>query len=202
MGAQLNVYGIVPESIVDGPGLRYAVFVQGCSHGCPGCQNPESHAVDGGTRWDVDDIFADLRENRLVRRVTFSGGEPFEQAPALAQLAWQVKAAGYDLWVWTGYLYEDLRARAAEAEAEAGADATSEAAEAAAIRDLLVAADVLVDGPYVQALRSLDLAWRGSANQRIINLAAMRAAGDLSTIILWEPASQVSPELLRKPESW
>lgn len=192
MGAKLRVYGIEPESIVDGPGLRYAIFVQGCTHHCPGCHNPESQPAEGGMVYDVEAIFEDIRAYRMVRRVTFSGGEPFEQPVALAELAKMLKAAGYQLWSYTGYLYEDLLRR------------DPETPEGAATRELLDCVDVLVDGPFVLAKRSLDLEWRGSSNQRLINLAAMRRAGSVAPedIILWKSAPAVSPSLLVRPQSW
>ena len=189
MGTELKVYGIAPESIVDGPGLRYAIFVQGCSHHCPGCHNPESQPAEGGHIYDVADIFADIRAHRIISRVTFSGGEPFEQPEALSRLGRMLKDAGYELWCWTGYVYEDLRRR------------STDTPEGAAIAELLSLADVLVDGPFVLAQRSLELVWKGSSNQRVINLTAMRAAGT-DDIILWESAPAVSPELLRRPSSW
>lgn len=183
---ELRLYGAEPNSIVDGPGLRYAVFVQGCSHACPGCHNPDSHAPDGGQLTRIADIMADIRSNGLVHDVTLSGGEPFEQARACAELARQLKAESYGLWVYTGYRYEDLRARA---------DAGAGTPEADAIGALLDAADVLVDGPFVEAQRSLDLRWRGSANQRILDIPATRAAGRL---IAWTEPSFTPP----KPASW
>ncbi len=190
MGTELQVYGIDPESIVDGPGLRYAIFVQGCSHDCAGCHNPESHAPEGGQRYDIADIFADIAAHRLVRGVTFSGGEPFDQPEALAALAGELKEAGYSLWCWTGYTYEALRRRG------------DESAEGAATQTLLSLADVLVDGPFVLERRTLSLPWRGSANQRLIDLGAMRASGDMDTVLLWEPTPDVPPELLQRPQSW
>lgn len=183
---EVRLYGAEPNSIVDGPGLRYAVFVQGCSHACPGCHNPDSHAPDGGQLTRIADIVADIRSNGLVHDVTLSGGEPFEQARACAELARQLKAEGYGLWVYTGYRYEDLRARA---------DAGAGTPEADAIGALLDAADVLVDGPFVQAQRSLDLQWRGSANQRILDMPATRAAGHP---VAWSAPSFTPP----KPASW
>lgn len=218
----IRLYGAVPDSIVDGPGLRYGVFVQGCTHHCPGCHNPESQSADGGTLTTTDAVLADIRANGLVHDVTFSGGEPFEQAAACAELAQRLKAEGYGIWSYTGYLYEDLlrTARSAgpdtgnakpagNAASPAGAADDASAGEASAavpatrldpagVRDLLACVDVLVDGPFVESLKSLSLKWCGSSNQRLIDLAAMRAAGDLDRVILWEPPSFV-PE---KPPSW
>ncbi|WP_165171118.1 anaerobic ribonucleoside-triphosphate reductase activating protein [Adlercreutzia sp. ZJ242] len=176
----INLYGAVPDSIVDGPGLRYAVFVQGCSHACPGCHNPESQPREGGTLTTTDAVLADIRANGLVHDVTLSGGEPFEQAAACAHLARQLKEEGYGVWAYTGYLYEDL-VRLAEHEV--------------AVRELLDNVDVLVDGPFVQARKSLSLKWCGSSNQRLIDVAATRAAG---RVVTWEPPSFVP----QKPPSW
>lgn len=180
----INLYGAVPDSIVDGPGLRYAVFVQGCSHGCPGCHNPESQPREGGTLTTTDAVLADIRANGLVHDVTLSGGEPFEQAAACAHLARQLKVEGYGVWTYTGYLYEDLARRA---DADEGADED--------VRALLDNTDVLVDGPFVEALKSLSLKWCGSSNQRLIDVAATRAAG---RVVTWEPRSFVP----QKPPSW
>ena len=83
----ISLFGTVPDSIVDGPGLRYAVFVQGCSHHCPGCHNPESQPAEGGTETTLAALLADIRANGLVHDVTLSGGEPFEQPEACAALA-------------------------------------------------------------------------------------------------------------------
>lgn len=220
----IRLYGAVPDSIVDGPGLRYGVFVQGCTHHCPGCHNPESQPVGGGTLTTVDAVLDDIRANGLIHDVTLSGGEPFEQAVACAELARGLKEEGYGIWTYTGYLYEDLLriARAADAATSAAdsvnitdvvniADVASDADPAApasapapahldpqGVRDLLAYVDVLVDGPFVESLKSLALKWCGSSNQRLIDLAAMRAAGDSDHVILWKPRSFV-PE---KPASW
>ena len=107
----ISLYGTVPDSIVDGPGLRYAVFVQGCSHNCPGCHNPESQPVEGGTVTALDDLLADIEANGLVHDVTLSGGEPFEQPAACAILARALKERGYGVWSYSGYLYDDLSKR-------------------------------------------------------------------------------------------
>lgn len=187
----VQLYGTVLDSIVDGPGLRYAVFVQGCSHGCPGCHNAESQPRCGGTPCSVDALIADIRSNKLVHDVTLSGGEPFEQAPALAVLARRLKALGYGIWTYTGYLYEDLQDVACD---EVHAKHTP-LLDSEGVRALLDATDVLVDGPFVESLRSLGLMWRGSSNQRLIDMAASRAAGK---VVLWE-AHQEFPH---KPASW
>lgn len=182
----IQLYGADPNSIVDGPGLRYAVFVQGCSHACPGCHNPESHDPCGGQRTAISDILADIRANGLVHDVTISGGEPFDQPEACAALATLCKQDGYGVWVFTGYLYEDLKRKAE------GDEAT---------RALLEAADVLVDGPYVEDLRSLDLKWRGSSNQRVIDMDATRKTGQFT---LWQApvTAAAAMSALEKPANW
>ena len=107
----ISLYGTVPDSIVDGPGLRYAVFVQGCSHHCPGCHNPESQPAEGGTETTLAALLADIRANGLVHDVTLSGGEPFEQPEACAALAAALKREGYGVWS-CSVIYEDLATRA------------------------------------------------------------------------------------------
>lgn len=183
--AQLCVYGLVPDSIVDGPGLRYVVFVQGCTHGCPGCHNPESQPSEGGMWYSLDAIHDDIVANKLIHAVTFSGGEPFEQPEACALLAERLKSEGYNIWAYTGYLFEDLLRMAKD-------DAIEQAPHIAAFLGNI---DVLVDGPFVSALQSLDLKWRGSSNQRIIDVSATLASG---AVVEWHaPAFE-----LEQPPSW
>lgn len=192
----IRLYGTAPDSIVDGLGLRFAVFVQGCSHGCPGCHNEDSQPACGGTVQRIDDLVARITANGLVQGVTISGGEPFEQAPACAELARRLRERGLSVWTYSGYRYEDLAARAAIAELEGGnAVAGLSSVDAAGARDLLTVTDVLVDGPFVQELRSYELPWRGSSNQRLIDVVATRVEGH---IVLWETRK----ELPRKPASW
>lgn len=187
---KMRLYGAVPDSIVDGPGLRYAVFMQGCSHGCPGCHNPESQPFDGGTETTVEAVFEDIVSNELVRDVTLTGGDPFDQAGAAAELASRLKAAGYGVWAYTGYLYEDLLERGTVDQLR-----------------LLDNIDVLVDGPFVESLKSYALDWRGSSNQRLIDLTAIRRAasslgGGLADVgmIEWRPAPCDFDDA--KPANW
>lgn len=198
--ANINLFGSVADSIVDGPGLRFAVFVQGCTHGCLGCHNPESWSACGGTPTPIADIVEQVRANGLITGVTLSGGEPFEQPGACSCLAAQLKTAGYDIWTYTGYLYEDLLAFANASAQEAfshplAAFAANPEAAQAAVRGLLQNTDVLVDGPFVQAEKSLGLKYRGSSNQRLIDLPATYAAG---CVVEWR-AAEVFPS---KPASW
>lgn len=154
---EIRISGTVSESIVDGPGLRYVVFVQGCPHNCPGCHNPQTHDFGGGRIVDTDELFAECIENPLIKGVTFSGGEPFCQAEALYVLGKQFKERGYDLWCYSGWTYMELM-RKAEREDYAA--------------KLLSILDVLVDGRYIQERRTLSLSFRGSDNQRLVDVQA------------------------------
>ena len=165
MADTLRLYGLVTDSIVDGPGYRTAVFTQGCPHGCPGCHNPDSHALEGGTLWSLDEIEKRFTGNPLLSGVTLSGGEPFLQAAGCAEVARRAHTRGLNVWTYTGYLYERL---------------TDMAREDAGVRALLQQTDVLVDGPFVLQERSLELEFRGSRNQRLIDLNRTRQSGALT----------------------
>ena len=155
---ELRVAGVIEESIVDGPGIRFVLFLQGCRLHCPGCQNPQTWDFNGGTLVPSDEVFARIRENPLVHGVTFSGGEPFEQAEALLPLAKELKAQGYHLMAFSGFTLEQL-------------------VQKPECRALLEQLDLLVDGPFIEAQKSLDLRFRGSRNQRILNMPATRENG-------------------------
>lgn len=157
--SKLRISGIVSESIVDGPGIRYTIFTQGCPHHCPGCHNPQTHDFAGGYDADTDAILREVAEDPLLQGVTFSGGEPFCQPEALLPVAKAVKEMGKDLVVYSGYTLEQL---------------LELAKERPAIGELLDTCDILVDGPYMEALRDIDLLFRGSSNQRIIDLHLLR----------------------------
>ncbi len=148
----IRLAGITRDSIVDGPGIRTTFYVQGCPHHCPGCHNPETWPFEGGTEMTPDELFAIVRENPLCKGVTFSGGEPFAQAEKLLPLARMLKEAGYELASYTGYAIEQLMN---------GTDAQ---------KALLAEVDVLIDGPFLLAERSLELNFRGSRNQRVLNV--------------------------------
>lgn len=158
----LRIAGIQQDSIVDGPGIRCVIFTQGCPHRCPGCHNPQTHDPKGGREADVQEILTQIAGNPLASGVTFSGGEPFVQAKALVPVAEGVKKMGKHLMIYTGYLYEQL--------------ADSHEPE---VQRLLMLADVLVDGPFMMEERDLTLPYRGSANQRVIDLEKTRERGEV-----------------------
>lgn len=164
---EIRLYGTVEDSIVDGPGIRYAVFTQGCPHHCPGCHNPESHDFEGGKTADTAELIRVMQANPLLDGLTLSGGDPMCQPEACAELARAAKAMGLNVWCYTGYTWEALLAE-------------NDPARMA----LLAAVDVLVDGPFVQAKRSLALKYCGSSNQRLIDAAKTLTAGHA---VLWEP---------------
>jgi anaerobic ribonucleoside-triphosphate reductase activating protein len=159
---KIRLAGYIPESVVDGPGIRFVLFAQGCQHHCPDCHNPQTHDLNGGDLVDIAAIFERIKKTKLIRGVTFSGGEPFLQAAPLAQLARQIKALGLGLVTFSGYTFEELFALAARDKA---------------VKDLLAASDILVDGKYIAAQRDISLAFRGSANQRLIDVPRSLLAG-------------------------
>ena len=152
---RLRIAGIEPESFVDGPGIRMTIFTQGCHHNCPGCQNPQTHDFNGGRDIDIEEIVSMLDDNPLLDGVTFSGGDPMDQAEALIPLARIIKERGLNLVIFTGYTYERLM------ELAAGRPGFTE---------LLSYADILIDGPFIMAKKSLEIKFRGSSNQRIIDV--------------------------------
>ena len=159
---KIRLAGIVDESIVDGKGIRMTVFTQGCPHHCPGCHNPQTHDFTGGTEEDTDEIFERFCENPLLRGITFSGGEPFCQPVPLKTLADCVHSVKKDVTIYTGWTYEQLIAMH-----DPDVDA------------LLSVCDVLVDGPFVESLKDPDLLFRGSENQRLIDMRATRETGNV-----------------------
>ena len=155
----LDLSGIVSDSIVDGPGIRTTIFSQGCPHHCPGCHNPETWDFGCGTQVPVEAIVDIVKSNPLCRGITFSGGEPFAQAAGFAKLAVLLKAKGYEVASYSGYTFEELL--------EGSEDQ----------KKLLEAIDILIDGPFLQAQKSLEIAFRGSRNQRILDVKKSLAEG-------------------------
>lgn len=148
----LELSGIVSDSIVDGPGIRTTVFAQGCPHRCEGCHNPQTWEFGCGTAVQVERIAEAVGENPLCKGVTFSGGEPFAQPEGFAKLAKLLKKKGYEVASYSGYTFEQLLS---------GTKAQ---------KLLLQSIDVLIDGPFVQQEKSLELYFRGSRNQRILDV--------------------------------
>ena len=154
----LRIAGTIPESIVDGPGIRYVLFTQGCPHGCPGCHNPQTHDFAGGREVQVSDLLTDILKRPYVKAVTLSGGEPFCQPAPLARLAAALREKGFHLMCYSGYTFEELL-------------------QMEAARPLLEQLDLLVDGRFVENRKNIDLRFRGSDNQRVLDVPASLAAG-------------------------
>lgn len=152
----VRIAGIVRESIVDGPGIRFVIFGQGCPHRCPGCHNQETLAFDGGYLCSFAKLLTEIDKNPLLSGVTFSGGEPFHQPKAFALLGKEIKKRGLHLITYTGYVLEQL---------------WEMKAEDSFIADLLQVTDQLIDGPFRAKEKDLTLSFRGSKNQRIVEMA-------------------------------
>ena len=155
MGTKLNLSGVVSESIVDGPGIRMTLFTQGCPHHCKGCHNPETWAFEPRHSGDIDKILAVAVKNPILQGLTFSGGEPFCQAEALSQLARKCHENGLNVMCYTGYTFEQLIE---------GGEKHPEWIK------LLENCDYLVDGKFELEQKSLMLLFRGSKNQRFLNV--------------------------------
>lgn len=150
---KLKISGIVNDSIVDGPGLRLTIFTQGCPHHCPGCHNPQTHPFKGGKKISATKVIKEIAESPLIFGVTFSGGEPFMQAKTLIPIARFVKAQGLEMACYTGFLFEELLS-----------------GKVPFARELLSYLDILIDGKFVISQKSLDLKFKGSKNQRTIDV--------------------------------
>jgi anaerobic ribonucleoside-triphosphate reductase activating protein len=163
----MRLSGITPESLVDGPGLRYVIFTQGCPHQCPHCQNPETWDRNTGKEYSARQLIRMLKQQKKTKQgLTFSGGEPFLQAAELAEVALAARQMSWDIVTYTGFTYEELIADNSDG-----------------VKALLSASDILIDGKYVHALRDIGLKFRGSSNQRIIDVAETQKKG---YIVLWE----------------
>lgn len=161
---QIKIAGVYRQSIVDGPGLRFTIFAQGCPHRCLGCHNPETHDFEAGYDCSIERLLEEIDRNPLLAGVTFTGGDPVCQAEAFYRLALEIKERGLNILMYTGFTYEELLVQA-EAEPVVG--------------KLLDAIDYLIDGRFVLAERDLTLAFRGSKNQRFIDMNLTRAQGKI-----------------------
>ena len=155
MEGKIKIAGIVKESIVDGPGIRLVIFTQGCVHNCIGCHNPETHSFSNGYYMDIEKIVEMVRSDPLLDGITLSGGEPFHQGKSCAILAKKVKKMGLNIVTYTGYTFEDLMK---EIDINSG------------WKELLFETDILIDGKFDIEKKSLLLKFRGSENQRIIDV--------------------------------
>ncbi|MDO4745894.1 MAG: anaerobic ribonucleoside-triphosphate reductase activating protein [Bacillota bacterium] len=161
----IRLAGIVRESIVDGPGIRFTIFCQGCPHACEGCHNPETHDFAGGSDCHIDRLLEEINKNPLLAGVTFSGGEPFCQPEAFLQLGRMIKEKGLNITVFSGYTLEQLN---------------DMGVQRPAVKELLDITDILIDGPYVKEERDLTLQFRGSRNQRVIDMNETRKSGEVA----------------------
>ena len=146
---------IQTDSIVDGEGIRSVIWFQGCSHNCPGCHNPETHDFKAGVEVSLKTMKKQIDELEYQTGVTFSGGDPMMQVEALYELASYVHEKGMNVWVYTGYTFEELMILADKNEMFLKA---------------FEQIDVLVDGKFVMDLKSFDVQFRGSSNQRILDV--------------------------------
>jgi len=161
----VRVLDIIEDTMVDGPGFRTSIYCAGCRHGCPGCHNPQSWGFDQGREMTTRQLMAIITADPYAN-VTFSGGDPMYQAAGFAELAHAIhNETQKDIWCYTGFRYESLISHDQ--------------------RELLEHVDVLVDGPYVERLRDSDLLFRGSSNQRLIDVPKSLYAGE---VVLWQPA--------------
>ena len=152
--SMLSIAGIEQNSIVDGPGVRFVIFTQGCHHHCDGCHNPQTWDFTRYQLVDTDDIFMRIAADPIITGVTFSGGEPYAQWRELVPLARKLKDTGYNLWAYTGFTWAHIHDN-----------------------PLTKLMDVVVDGPFIQELKTLDTPFRGSSNQRLIDVQRSIRAG-------------------------
>jgi anaerobic ribonucleoside-triphosphate reductase activating protein len=150
--------------MVDGPGFRTSIYCAGCRHACPGCHNPQSWDFSGGREMTIEEIMQTIVSDPFTRGVTFSGGDPMYQAAGFAELARAIhQQTQKDVWCYTGFTYESLIQDDQ--------------------RELLSELDVLVDGPFIRSLRDESLLFRGSSNQRLIDVQASLYSGE---VVLWK----------------
>ena len=155
MDKDIRLAGIAYESLVNGPGIRRVFFAQGCKHHCKGCFNPDTHDFNGGQLMNMDELIADTLDNPMIKGVTFSGGDPIEQADKFAYMAKAFKKAKLNIWCYTGYTFEELLEMSKKNEG---------------ILELINNIDVLVDGKFQIENKVEGLKYRGSSNQRIIDV--------------------------------
>lgn len=156
-----QILDIIAGTTVDGPGLRTSIYFAGCEHKCHDCHNPQSWNAKAGVSMDVDDVMKQIIENDF--NVTFSGGDPMLQVDNLIELAKRVKSIGKNIWCYTGYTYEEVL-------------------NSNKLKTILPYIDVLVDGRYEKELRDTELLFRGSSNQRLIDVTRSLESG---SVVIW-----------------
>lgn len=167
MEKTIRLSGIAYESLVNGPGMRRVFFAQGCKHNCPECFNPDTHDFNGGEERNMDELIKDVLDNPILKGITFSGGDPLEQADKFAYMAKAFKDNGLNIWSYTGYKFEDI---IKELENNKG------------WKDLINNIDVLVDGRFEKDKMKDGLKFRGSLNQRIIDVKESLKLGGIVTL--------------------
>lgn len=151
----VRLSGIAYESLVNGPGIRRVFFAQGCRHNCKGCFNTETHDFNGGEVKVIKELIQDVLINPMITGVTFSGGDPLEQAEEFAIMAKEFKKNNKNIWCYTGYLFEDI---------------LNNINDRLGWKDLIQNIDVLVDGKFEEDKKDESLKFKGSNNQRIIDV--------------------------------
>lgn len=164
MGRKIRLAGIAYESLVNGPGMRRVFFSQGCRHNCKGCFNQDTHDFNGGEELDMDELIKDVIDNPMLRGVTFSGGDPLERAEDFAYMAEAFKKKNLNIWCYTGYKFEDI---------------INNLDNNKGWRLLLSNIDVLVDGRFEEENKNDRLKFRGSTNQRIIDVPSSLKCGEI-----------------------
>lgn len=167
MGKSVRLAGIAYESLVNGPGIRRVFFSQGCNHNCKGCFNQETHDFNGGEERDMDELIQEVKDNPMIKGITFSGGDPFERAKEFAYMAKEFKKQGLNIWSYTGYTFEYI------------AENFNEKPE---WREFMKYIDILVDGKFEEELKKEGLRFKGSSNQRIIDVQESLNTGVISII--------------------
>lgn len=155
MDKNIRLAGILSESLVNGNGLRRVYFSQGCKHNCKGCFNPHTHNFNDGILLDMDTLIKDVKSNPMITGITFSGGDPLEQADKFAYMAYRFKKLGLSVWCYTGYEFEYILKNKFERNGWT---------------ELLNNVDVLIDGKFIEELKNNNIKFRGSSNQRLINI--------------------------------
>lgn len=157
----IRIASVEKESIVDGDGIRYTIFTQGCTHNCLGCHNPKTHDFNGGYEVEDDELLSDICENPLLDGVTLSGGDPLFQAKQLLNFVKSVKSKGYTIWLYTGFIFDEFLKYINNETCDSRINSD--------MIEVLKYSDVVVDGPFILKYRTLDALYRGSTNQRLID---------------------------------